>query len=80
MQKLFQTMYDAYDFVVASWDLSMLDGGREAVLHKLSLQTIECAYFIRDQSKIKNFCKSLATYFCHVFMVILEGIARREML
>lgn len=56
--KLLEAMQDAYAHVLASWSIVALDDYRKTVLHKLVLQTIECAYFIRDQSKTKSFCMS----------------------
>jgi hypothetical protein len=81
MRKLLETMHHTHEIVVASWDLGMpLDVSREVVLRKLSLQTIECAYSIRDQSKITNFCTLCKTHVFEVFTVIIQGIVTREML
>ena len=56
---LLKAMDDAYDFVVRTGDLGDIDEARKNILKDLSLQTIQCAYFIRDQAQVKNFCEHI---------------------
>ncbi|KAI0310253.1 hypothetical protein OF83DRAFT_1272573, partial [Amylostereum chailletii] len=55
MQKLLETMNDIYGHVNTSQYLKNLDIERKSVLQRMSLQTVECAHFIRDYAKVKNF-------------------------
>ncbi|KAI0316855.1 hypothetical protein OF83DRAFT_1059655 [Amylostereum chailletii] len=55
--KLLETMRDVYAYLNASDELKNIDDHRKTVLQRISRQTVECAYFIRDYSDIKNFCK-----------------------
>ncbi|KIJ24679.1 hypothetical protein M422DRAFT_274485 [Sphaerobolus stellatus SS14] len=55
MQELLKTIYNVYDYFTAAGRLSDLDENRRTLLQRMSQQTVECAYYIRDQSKVKNF-------------------------
>ncbi|KAI0310037.1 hypothetical protein OF83DRAFT_1071175 [Amylostereum chailletii] len=55
VQKLLETMNDVYSHVKASENLNDIDDTRKFVLQCMSRQTVECAYFIRDYSKVKRF-------------------------
>ena len=57
MTDLFAAMYDLYDFVVRAGHLPEIGGRRIKLLKNMSLQTAECAYFIRDKVEIENFCE-----------------------
>ena len=50
-------MYDLYDFVVKADRLAEIGERRTKLLKDMSLQTAECAYFIRDKAQIENFCE-----------------------
>ena len=60
MNDLLKAMDDVYEFVVRTCDLGDIDEARKNILKDLSLQTIQCAYFIRDQAKVKNFCENIS--------------------
>ncbi|KIJ28727.1 hypothetical protein M422DRAFT_269936, partial [Sphaerobolus stellatus SS14] len=55
MQELLKTIYSVYDYFTAAERLSGLDENRRKLLQRMSQQTVECAYYIRDQSKVKQF-------------------------
>ncbi|TBU24470.1 hypothetical protein BD311DRAFT_702123, partial [Dichomitus squalens] len=55
MADLFVSMYDLYDFVVEAGRLPELDKKRLKLLKNMSMQTAECAYFIRDKAQVENF-------------------------
>ena len=57
MTDLFAAMYDLYDFVVRAGHLPEIGERRTKLLKNMSLQTAECAYFIRDKIEIENFCE-----------------------
>ena len=57
MSDLFAAMYDLYDFVVKADRLAEIGERRTKLLKDMSLQTAECAYFIRDKAQIENFCE-----------------------
>ena len=60
MGDLLKAIDDVYEFVVRTRDLGDIDEARKKMLKDLSLQTIQCAYFIRDQAKVKNFCEDIS--------------------
>ncbi|TBU23131.1 hypothetical protein BD311DRAFT_704453 [Dichomitus squalens] len=60
MADLFVSMYDLYDFIVKAGLLPELDGKRMKLLKNMSMQTAECAYFIRDKAQVENFCKNVS--------------------
>ncbi|KIJ41765.1 hypothetical protein M422DRAFT_255075 [Sphaerobolus stellatus SS14] len=55
MQELLKTIYNVYGYFTAAERLSVLDENRIKLLQRMSQQTVECAYYIRDQSKVKKF-------------------------
>ena len=57
MTDLFAAMHDLYDFVVRAGHLPEIGERRTKLLKNMSLQTAECAYFIRDKVEIENFCE-----------------------
>ena len=58
MAGLLEAMNDLYDdFVNQAEHLPGLTEKRKKLLKDMSLQTAECAYFIRDQAQVENFCK-----------------------
>ena len=57
MEDLLASMYDLYDFVVKADRLPEIGERRTKLLRDMSLQTAECAYFIRDKARIENFCE-----------------------
>ena len=58
MAGLLEAMNDLYDdFVNQAEHLPGLTEKRKKLLKDMSLQTAECAYFIRDQTQVENFCK-----------------------
>jgi hypothetical protein len=58
MKLLCEAMNDAYGYVNAHLRLrDNLDEDRKSIILRLSLQTVDCAYFIRDKSSAKNFCE-----------------------
>ena len=57
MEDLLASMYDLYDFVVKADRLPEIGDRRTKLLRDMSLQTAECAYFIRDKAQIENFCE-----------------------
>ncbi|KIJ52909.1 hypothetical protein M422DRAFT_242854 [Sphaerobolus stellatus SS14] len=54
MQELLKTIYNVYDYFTTAERLSGLDENRRKLLQRMSQQTVECAYYIRDQSKVKK--------------------------
>ncbi|TBU26176.1 hypothetical protein BD311DRAFT_456237, partial [Dichomitus squalens] len=52
---LLAAMDDLYDFVVAAGRIDYMDEDRKELLVKMSMQTLECAYFIRDNARVSNF-------------------------
>jgi hypothetical protein len=57
MDKLVQMMNDVYKYVNAHNPFKTLDKDRMAFLERLVVQTIDCAYFIQEHSKVKKFCE-----------------------
>lgn len=57
MADLFVSMYGLYYFVVKAGRLLDIDEKRVKLLRGMSLQTAECAYFIRDKAQVENFCE-----------------------
>jgi hypothetical protein len=55
MNELIQVMNDCYGYV--NKHTRIVEDVREKFLERLVLQTVDCAYFIRDNSKIKGFRK-----------------------
>ena len=60
MNDLLKAIDDVYEFVVRTPDLGDMDEARKKMLKDLSLQMIQCAYFIRDQAQVKNFCENIS--------------------
>ena len=57
MAELLNAMEDTYQYVTEDKEaLEPLSKDRKAVLETLSRQTIDCAHFIREGTKDKNFC------------------------
>jgi calcineurin-like phosphoesterase family protein len=57
MDKLVRMMNDVYKYVNAHNPFKTLDKDRMEVLERLIVQTIDCAYFIQEHSKVNKFCK-----------------------
>ena len=57
MAGLIKAMYDLYGLVSKADLLQGVDKDRKKLLKDMAMQTAECAYFIRDQSQVKSFCK-----------------------
>ena len=57
MKKLLETIKDAYTHVNGSHLLTDLDDYRKTLLKDMSMQTVECAYFIKDHFNDKSFRK-----------------------
>jgi len=49
---------NAYAIVNRPKDLE-IDSDRRKLIRDMTLQCVECAYFIRDQAQIESFCKFL---------------------
>ena len=65
MTGLLTAMHDLYDYVIAAGRLPKLDDKRKKLLKDMSLQTAECAYFIREKAQVESFgmlsnCKALS--------------------
>ena len=60
MEDLLESMYDLYDYVVGAGHLPEIGKRRTKLLKDMSLQTTECAYFIRDKARVENFCEDNA--------------------
>ena len=60
MEDLLESMYDLYDYVVGAGHLPEIGKRRTKLLKDMSLQTTECAYFIRDKARVENFCEDIA--------------------
>jgi len=65
VRHLVETMDNVFEFVheAAELDLSGSSSQKD-ILTCMAKQTTECAYFIRDYAKNKNFCMSL--FFCDI--------------
>ncbi|KAI0026611.1 quinon protein alcohol dehydrogenase-like superfamily [Vararia minispora EC-137] len=57
LKGLLDTIMKVYAFVNRYQDVSKLGDDRRRLLKVLSLQTVECAYFIRDQARVRSFVK-----------------------
>ena len=60
MDGLLKAVDNLYGFVVEALRLGDIDKIRKELLRDMSLQTIQCAYFIRDQAQVKNFCEKIS--------------------
>ena len=54
---LLEEITDIYSLVTRYGSLDDLDDARRKILQDLALQTVDCAYFVRDQAEVRNFCK-----------------------
>ena len=75
-------MNDLYAFVVKVKDLNRVDEDRKKLLKDMSVQTTQCAYFIRDQAQIKNFCEEKFTLVVTILGIEIrpsQGSERRAM-
>ena len=59
MDDLLKAMDDVYEYVVRTRALGDIDEAWKKMLKCLSLQTIQCAYFIRDQAQVQSFCEGI---------------------
>ena len=57
MEGLLAAMNDLYAFVNTADGLTEMDKDRKKLLVDMSVQTAECAYFIRDKSQVESFCE-----------------------
>ena len=62
MNDLLRAMDNLYGFMVEALRPPRVDEVRGKLLRDMSLQTIQCAYFIRDQVQMKSLCKYLSRY------------------
>ncbi|KAI0026866.1 WD40-repeat-containing domain protein, partial [Vararia minispora EC-137] len=60
LRSLLDTITEVYAFANRYQDVGELDDDRRKLLKDLSLQTVECAYFIRDQAQVRSFLKRTA--------------------
>ena len=58
IQDLLEETTDIYSFVTRHYSIDNLGDARRKILQALVLQTIDFAYFIRDQAEVRNFCRS----------------------
>ena len=59
MDGLLKAVDNLYGFVVEALRLGDIDKIRKELLRDMSLQTIQCAYFIRDQAQVQSFCEGI---------------------
>ncbi|KAF7363120.1 WD40 repeat-like protein [Mycena venus] len=59
LQGLLDSISDIYTFVTRYNTAENLDNDRQKLLKELSLRTVDCAYFIRDQAEVKSFLKRM---------------------
>ncbi|TBU55432.1 hypothetical protein BD310DRAFT_825821 [Dichomitus squalens] len=57
---LLEAMDNIYNFANRALQLGDIDKDRKKLLKDMTLQTTQCAYFIRDQAQVKNFCKHIS--------------------
>ncbi|KAJ6558348.1 hypothetical protein B0H19DRAFT_1261874 [Mycena capillaripes] len=55
MKGLLYSILDIYTFVARYNTVENLDNDRQKLLKELSLRTVDCAYFIRDQAEVKSY-------------------------
>jgi hypothetical protein len=55
MTELIQVMNDCYDYV--NKHTRIIEDDRGKILERLVLRTVDCGYFIRNNSKIEGFRK-----------------------
>ncbi|KAI0026712.1 hypothetical protein K488DRAFT_65028 [Vararia minispora EC-137] len=60
LKSLLDTITEVYAFANRYQDVGELDDDRRKLLKDLSLQTVDCAYFIRDQAQVRSFVKRTA--------------------
>ncbi|KAI0026657.1 WD40-repeat-containing domain protein [Vararia minispora EC-137] len=57
LRSLLDNITEVYAFANRYQDVGELDDDRRKLLKDLSLQTVECAYFVRDQAQVRSFLK-----------------------
>ena len=82
MDHLLEAMDELYSYATRAGTLEGIDEGRKKLLKDMSVQTTQCAYFIRDQAQIKNFCEENLTLVVTILGIeirISQGSERRAM-
>lgn len=57
IQALLDEVTDIYTLAATYATMNNLDEPRRKILHSLVLKTVDCAYFVRDQSEVRSFSK-----------------------
>jgi hypothetical protein len=75
VQSLLKKLEEVYHFMLQDDTLGRISSKRN-IAERIAQQTLECARFIRDYAKHKNFCKSPS--YCTLHIIILYRYHREE--